>query len=142
MTMLQDDFFVAGTSLQELSAIRSYVSGVLKKSNTNDRIMHELCLAVDEACSNIMLHAKTAENTAIVISVECTSTYCKIIIKDNAPSFNPLSIESPNMETYFQKRFHGGLGIEIIKRIIDHVEYEQSREHHSWNTLSLLKYVH
>ena len=140
MPIVHQDVFVAGTSVGELAVIRSFVIEAMNKTGIDDSYSHELCLAIDEACANIMLHGTTNSQTTIKISLECHDDHCKVIIQDNASSFNPLTVPTKDMDAYFRKRDHGGLGIEIMRRIIDDIHYEKSKNMQPWNTLSFKKF--
>lgn len=142
MTMLLHETISAKPSIQELSNIRQHVSHFLHKAGLDDAFKHALCLAIDEACSNIILHGNIDATTLINISIEYHDDCCRVTIEDNAMSFNPLEIPHQNMDEYFTKKQCGGLGIEIMRRIIDEIQYEHSQQQNPWNTLSLVKYFH
>jgi serine/threonine-protein kinase RsbW len=142
MTMLLHDTICTKPLVHELSHIRQHVSRFLHKAGIDDAFNHELCLAIDEACANIMLHGNIDANTLINISLEYHDDYCRVIIEDNGASFNPMDIPPTNMDEYFINKQYGGLGIEIIRRIIDEMKYEHSQQQYPWNTLSLMKYFH
>ena len=140
MTMHHHDSFITNTSVQQLPIIRESIARSLNIAGMDISYTHQLCLAIDEACSNIMLHGSTDSDTTIKISLECHEDYCKVIIQDNATPFDPLNIPAKDMNLYFQEKNFGGLGIELMRRIIDDIQYEHSQGKQSWNTLSLTKY--
>ena len=140
MPIVHQEVFTAGASVQELAVIRDFVTNVMNKTGIDDSYCHELCLAIDEACANIMLHGTTNSQTTIKISLECHEDHCKVLIQDNAASFNPMTIPAKDMDTYLREKNHGGLGIEIMRRIIDDIKYEQSKNMQPWNTLSFKKF--
>jgi serine/threonine-protein kinase RsbW len=140
MTMLHHYSFITNTSIQQLPIIRESIARSLNNAGIDLSCTQQLCLAIDEACSNIMLHAITDSDTTIKISLECHEDHCKVIIQDNASPFDPLNMPTMDMDLYFQQKKYGGLGIELMRRIIDDIEYVDSQGKHSWNTLSLTKY--
>jgi len=142
MTMLLHDRICAKPLVHELPYIRQYASQFMLKAGIDDAFNHELCLAIDEACTNIMIHGKKDADTLITISLEYHEDCCKVTIEDNALTFNPLEIPPQNMDEYFTKKQYGGLGMEIIRRLIDEIKYEHSQLHYPLNTLSLVKYFH
>lgn len=141
MTMLEPDIYTAHASVDELAGIRAFVHERLTANGVEQGIAQTLCLAVDEACSNIILHGKP-HASYLKISVDCTNGLCQIHIKDNAKPFDPNSVQSPDMKSYFKKFSYGGLGIELMRRIVDGMIYQQADAKNQWNTLLLRKYLH
>jgi len=92
-------------------------------SNERGRII----LAIDEALANIIIHGYKRDSSGkIIIDMESDGTSLKFTISDKAPWFNPLEIPSPDMDTYFDTGKHGGLGVDIYKKIMD-VSYERKK---------------
>ncbi len=82
-------------------------------------------LAVDEACTNIIKHAYGyAGNRDIDVEVLTNSTRFEVIITHNGKSFDPSVVKSPDMKEYFRKYQRGGLGIHLMRRLMDEVTYE------------------
>jgi len=91
-------------------------------SNERTRII----LAIDEALANIIIHGYKRDNSGeIIIDMESDGSSLKFTITDYAPWFNPLELPSPDMDTYFDTGKHGGLGVDIYKKIMD-VSYERN----------------
>lgn len=142
MTMHEADMYSVDASLNELAGIRAFVHERLIAHGVDQSIAQSLCLAVDEACSNIILHGQQYHASCLKISIDCTNELCQIHIKDNARSFDPNSVQSPDMKSYFKNFSYGGLGIELIRRIVDGMIYQQADAENQWNTLLLKKYLH
>ena len=142
MTMLEPGIYSASASVEELAGIRAFVFERLTSQGLDSNTAQSLCLAVDEACSNIILHGKDLNASRLIIDVEYSNGVCRIRIKDNAKTFDPNSVKSPDMMTYFKSFSYGGLGIELMRRIVDGMIYEQADAKNQWNTLLLHKYIH
>lgn len=142
MTMLEPDIYSASASVHELAGIRAFVFERLTTQGLDSNIAQSLCLAVDEACSNIILHGQERNASRLIIDVEYSNGLCRIRIKDNAKAFDPNSVKSPDMMSYFKNFSYGGLGIELMRRIVDGIIYEQADAKNQWNTLLLHKYIH
>jgi serine/threonine-protein kinase RsbW len=142
MTMSKTDIYSTEASLEALSGIRTYVREQLTALGIDSHDAHMLSLAVDEACSNIILHGNVKRETRIKIGINFSHQLCRITIQDNAQSFDPNSAESPDMITYFKKASHGGLGIELMRRIVDEMIYHKAVTTNDWNTLLLNKNLH
>ncbi len=142
MTMLEPGIYSASASVHELAGIRAFVFERLTSQGLDSNTAQSLCLAVDEACSNIILHGKDLNASRLIIDVEYSNGVCRIRIKDNAKTFDPNSVKSPDMLSYFKNFSYGGLGIELMRRIVDGMIYEQADAKNQWNTLLLHKYSH
>lgn len=142
MTMLEPGIYSASASVHELAGIRAFVFERLTSQGLDSNTAQSLCLAVDEACSNIILHGQERNASRLIIDVEYSNGLCRIRIKDNAKTFDPNSVKSPDMMSYFKNFSYGGLGIELMRRIVDGMIYEQANAKNQWNTLLLHKYIH
>ena len=142
MTMLEPGIYSASASVRELAGIRTFVFERLTSQGLDSNSAQSLCLAVDEACSNIILHGQDLHASRLIIHVEYSNGVCRIRIKDNAKTFDPNSVKSPDMMSYFKNFSYGGLGIELMRRIVDSMIYEQADAKNQWNTLLLHKYIH
>ncbi len=96
-------------------------------------------LAVEEVLSNIIKHSyKGKENGWIEIGWKVSRSKAQVEFK-----FGGTSIEIPNEEfdlkEYIRERRKDGLGLEIIKRATDEVNYGREREVNWWRIIKRLK---
>ena len=59
----------------------------------------------------------------------------KIIMKYKGTGFDPNNIHNPNMEDYFNKFKVGGLGVPIMKRFMNKIEYVHNNSEDNYLTL-------
>jgi anti-sigma regulatory factor (Ser/Thr protein kinase) len=78
---------------------------------------------VDEACTNIIKHAYFGKGGIINITCELQDNDFVITIKDNGRPFDPNSIPPPDLESDLDRRKIGGLGIYLMKKLMDDVSY-------------------
>ncbi len=122
----------------ELSEIRDFIRSRAFASGLDTEKIDKIILAVDEACSNL-IHYSMKFNHRENITIECFNkkdTFT-VIIKDNGTPFDPNKNPSPDMSEYFKKCKSGGLGIHIIKQIVDKIEYLPSDSSDPSNKLLL-----
>lgn len=107
---------------------------------------YKIQLAVDEACSNIIEHAYgggSKENNICCVCKILTDKL-KIELYDNGASFNPNNVPSPNLSTKLEDRDKGGLGLFLIRQIMDFVEFQPQIQTRcasgTYNRLVLVKY--
>jgi serine/threonine-protein kinase RsbW len=126
----------------ELSRIRDFVKSKAEVFGFGDGDCNRIVLAVDEACSNLIEHAYKKDSTKL-LCVEIDSLDKDFIIKilDNAIPFDPLKVKQPDMEVYFKTLKRGGLGIKIMRLVMDEILYYPSNEQNQVNTLILKKHL-
>lgn len=126
-----------------LADVRLFVSTAAREFGFNDDDVMKIEIAVDEACTNIIKHAyNNRPDGWIHIDVRGQSENSKdkfiINISDSGKSFNPEHYTAPDMAKYFQKMQRGGLGVFLMKKIMDEVEYGSASP--DGNSIRLVKY--
>ncbi|MBK8683477.1 MAG: ATP-binding protein [Bacteroidetes bacterium] len=53
----------------------------------------------------------------------CDDKECTIILTDYGTGFNPTQVKSPDMVSYLKEKKRGGLGIHLMKILMDEVDY-------------------
>ena len=84
-------------------------------------------VALDEALSNIVHHGLAGrEGTAeIEIEFRLVGAEVEIVLADDAPPFNPLEVAEPDTARSLEERPVGGLGVALVRKLMDVVEYER-----------------
>ncbi|MGB9696654.1 MAG: ATP-binding protein [Ignavibacteria bacterium] len=134
------DKIVISSNTKNLAQVRNFVANSLSDADVNPRIIDQIVLSVDEACTNIIKHTYKFEdghNIEIFILIDNDSIKISIIYSGTA--FDPNSREVPNMTEYFEKYKVGGLGIPLIKKFIDKIEYTHTDN--NLNNLTLIKFL-
>lgn len=106
-----------------LEIIREFVVGIARRYGFKDDAIGEIELAVDEACANVIKHAYHYDDKRhIDITVETNTSKIAITISDQGSGFDPDHLESP--EQRLRKHARGGLGIALIRRVMDEVSFK------------------
>ncbi len=108
----------------QLVAVRDFVSRAAYASGFDDEEVSKIALAVDEACTNVIKHAYRYDSKRkITITVQDSNGDFEVLIVDTGRQFDPSKIQLPNMKDYLSKYKRGGLGVYLMKSLMDKVEY-------------------
>jgi serine/threonine-protein kinase RsbW len=109
---------------EKLLEVREFVSRAAHEFGFSDDEAAKIVLAVDEACTNIIKHAYQFDpNHDIRIVIRTNRGAFEVLIEDEGKSFNPLAIQSPDLRQHLQEYRRGGLGVYLMKTLMDEVEY-------------------
>jgi serine/threonine-protein kinase RsbW len=109
---------------ERLIAVREFVSNAAREFGFNEEEIGKIALAVDEACTNVIKHAYRYDpNKEITITIRRKSGAFEVSILDSGAGFDPGRIPTPDMKEYLTHYRRGGLGIYLMKSLMDKVEY-------------------
>lgn len=109
---------------ENLSVIRDFVSENALTAGIPVSTVENIMLAVDEACTNIIKHAyKSSPEGEIIINIEYNKEKFTITIIDYGKSFEPERVPLPDLQKYYREHKVGGLGIYLMKSLMDDVKY-------------------
>ncbi len=109
---------------ENLSVIRDFVSKSAAEAGISSDVMENIILAVDEACTNIIKHAYgSVPDGELIIKTKITQARFEISITDYGRSFAPETIPEPDLQKYYRQRRVGGLGMYLMKTLMDDVKY-------------------
>ncbi len=133
----------AASDTAELKKIRFFVAKKAESFGFNPAECQKIALAVDEACSNLIKHGyKLDKSKTFSVEIETATNKFTVKISDSGLPFNPLDISSPDMNEYFDSFRKGGLGVHIMKLVMDNISYMPSDEKNPFNMLELTKELH
>lgn len=113
--------FKADVNEKAMQAALDFTEKCLSENGVSHKIMMQINVAVDELFSNIIKYSK-AENSEIEFEFSDDKIIYKFI--DNGTQYNPLLRQDPNISLSADERSIGGLGIFIVKKTMDSMEYE------------------
>lgn len=132
-------------SLSEMAALEPFTVQMGREFQLDQTLVFQLQLALDEAVSNIVNYAYGEATgmpvtiTADVAAADDGFRELKLCLLDHGFAFNPLA-EAPEADTTSdaEKRQIGGLGIFLIRQMMDKLEYERVGEQ---NVLTMIKKI-
>jgi len=108
-----------------LDEIREFVGDIARAGGFGDKDVYNIQLAADEAASNIIEHAyEGVSNGVLELSCGVKSNVITIILVDYGESFDPSEIPLPDLKADLSERKIGGLGIFLMRKLMDEVHYE------------------
>ena len=125
-------------NFDNLDEIRDFVGEVARQGGFSDKEIYSIQLAADEASSNIIEHAYAGVGDGrIEIDCNISETELKIVMRDHGKSFDPTTVPEPNIKADLSKRKIGGLGMYLMRKLMDEVSYESFPE--TGNVLTMIK---
>jgi len=131
---------IVKSSTENLIQIRKFTESVAQESGFTEDEIGKIILAVDEACTNIIKHAyKYSPEGEIKITITFDSNKLVISIVDHGNHFDPNVIPEPDIKEYYKQKKSGGLGMFLIKKLMDEVVYSTTTGNK--NQVTLIKYL-
>lgn len=121
---LENKKLIVSSRTENLSTIRDFIASAAREVGIQEDTVEDIMLAVDEACSNIIKHAYGSKPEGeIKIELDYTNDKFTVIIQDHGSSFEPDLIPEPDLQKYYRQRRVGGLGMFLMKSLMDDVKY-------------------
>ena len=110
---------------EQLIDVREFISRAALEFGFAEEDVSKISLAVDEACTNIIKHAYSYDPTKkIEVTIKRGNNSFEVDIVDFGQQFNPAGLKTPDMKEYLSHFRRGGLGVYLMKKLMDKVEYE------------------
>ena len=125
--------------VDELPVLAEKIEALAESWELSMPLAMNINLALEEAISNVIFYAFDDEkehDIKIVLSLENKTLTIKII--DDGKPFDPTARQQPDISLPAEDRPIGGLGIFLIKKMMNNVTYTR---HNNLNTLTLLKNI-
>ncbi len=84
-------------------------------------------LSLDEVVTNIVTHSANEPPAPqeILIRLSTANGSVSAEVEDDGGAFNPLKMPTPDIGAALQDRSPGGLGIHLVRSLMDHVDYQR-----------------
>ncbi len=112
-----------------MSVIRLTTSAVASKIGFDIEEIDDIKVSIGEACTNIIKHGLNEGIDSFDIEYNIYTDKLIISVKDNGSGFDTSKIKEPNIDNNIDQLDDSGLGIFIIKSLMDQVEINSSSEH-------------
>jgi serine/threonine-protein kinase RsbW len=113
------------SATENLALIRDFVVNVGSQAGLGDDDVAKLELAVDEACANVIEHAHGHDsNKEVTVRATFDASTLRIEVVDEGQGFDPTVVPATPVEQMVHDRRTGGLGLRVMKSLMDEVSYE------------------
>ncbi|MGB9723819.1 MAG: anti-sigma factor antagonist [Chloroflexia bacterium] len=115
--------------LDRLQAISELVAEAGRRMDLDERALYAIQTAVDEAATNIILHGYGREGEG-PIHIACWQEGDDFVVemRDYGRPFDPSSVPEPDLHAPLEKRREGGLGLFLMRRMMNQVEFARRGE--------------
>lgn len=113
-------------TVENLEKVTAFVNEELEKLDCPMKIQAQINVAVDELFSNIAHYAYAPRTGSAVVLVEVKESPLEVVITfiDRGIPYDPLKSKEPDVTLSAEDREIGGLGIFLVKKVMDDVTYE------------------
>ena len=125
--------------ISQLEKLADSLESVSKEWRLPDFVTLNLNLVLEELFSNIVFYGYEDENEhEIRVLLSFENKVITLQVEDDAREFNPLLVAHPVIDGPIEEREIGGLGIHLVRRIMDEITYEHQE---GKNILTLRKKI-
>ncbi|NLP09857.1 SpoIIE family protein phosphatase [bacterium] len=114
--------------IEYLSELRDFVTKVGRRHGFSERVINAFKLSIDEAATNIIKHAYRDWPGNITIRAIVKANSLTIVLIDQGKYFDPRQVSDPDLKRYVEIGKKGGLGIFIMRRLLDQIDYRKTEE--------------
>jgi anti-sigma regulatory factor (Ser/Thr protein kinase) len=127
-------------NISEIERLNRLVRQFGELHEVQGRALYAMNLAVDELVTNAVLYGfdKDPGNEQIVVEIAGRGDELRATISDTGREFDPRTIQPPNLDAPIEERALGGLGIHLVRSLMDSVDYRRTGEK---NVLTVTKRI-
>ena len=123
--------------IQQVPQLAEFIDDVCEAMGFDELTTMQMNLAIEEAVVNVMNYAYPEGTTGSVnIEVQANDARLKFVISDSGKHFDPTSVAEADTTLSAEDRSIGGLGIYLVRQLMDSVNYERIG---GFNVLTLRK---
>ncbi len=123
--------------LEQIRLVRERVDAFCERNKLPSDVAFAVKLAIEELLTNTMSYGYSDHEThTIEVRMDLRGDQLIVRITDDAVAFDPRDAEEPDTTAALKDRAVGGLGIHLVKNLMDYIEYRREGER---NHLTLTK---
>lgn len=131
---------VVSAADEDPKAVVDFVKGELVEHNCPDKALYQIEVAIEEVLVNIVSYAGLSAEEGVEIRCEVLDDPLRVVLQflDEGVPFDPLAKSDPDISPEGLMEREGGLGIFMVKQMMDEVSYSYEN---GKNTLTVLKHL-
>lgn len=115
--------------LESLGIFRAFIDDACTRADLDHDACHDLQLAVDEACTNIITHGYAGMNPgSVMLAVQFGPSQVTVEITDFGHPFEPARPDAPDPELALDDPSTGGIGLFFIYETMDEIHYRSGED--------------
>lgn len=134
-----DDFqLTIKNELSNIDLVNDRFKSFAHEKEIPKNVVGAVCMVFDDLLTNIISYAYQDDGQHdIGIQVSLKENSLVIIIIDDGSPFDPFQVDSPETQLSIEEREVGGLGIHLVKEMMDNTSYQRKANQ---NIVTLTKY--
>ena len=117
------------TDLSELQRLNQIVTEFAERNAMASELMSRLILVLEEIITNVISYGYDDGSVHdIAVRLSWDNPHVKLEIEDDGVPFNPLEAPSPDVTKPLEEREIGGLGIHLVRKMMDELEYRREND--------------
>ena len=117
---------VVANDISELGRLSDQLAQFWAEHALSPEMEGEVCLALEEIVVNIMRYGHPEGGKhEILVRLSFEGGLVTVAVEDDGVPFNPLEAMEPNLDLPLEERSIGGLGIHLVRNLMDGVEYRR-----------------
>jgi len=115
--------------VKEIERLNKLVRQFGELHDVPSRTLYSVNLALDELVTNVMLYGyEEAAGREVTVRIVTAGSELVASVTDDGRHFNPLEAPKPNLDAPLEDRELGGLGIHLVRSLMDHVTYSREED--------------
>jgi len=110
-------------TIDNISIITEFIDNELEVYNCPENEQVKVNIAIDELVANIAKYAYGEDKGKVTVQLEVNEKSLSISFIDGGIPYNPLEHEEPDVTLSVEERQIGGLGIYLVKKLMDEMTY-------------------
>jgi anti-sigma regulatory factor (Ser/Thr protein kinase) len=119
---------IAG-ELGELASLLASAREFMRAERLKPETANSVLVVLDELISNtIRWSGSDVRKRRIIVSIELEGSRVRVVVEDDGPAFDPLSMPPPDLSRPPTLRSEGGLGVHLVRSLVQDIAYARVDE--------------
>ncbi|MBU1726378.1 MAG: SpoIIE family protein phosphatase, partial [Candidatus Omnitrophica bacterium] len=129
ISQASDETIIINNDIAEIPKLKNAWVCFAKKNGLSGEIVFDISLALEEAVSNIIYYGyEDIKGHQIAVSLGIENDAIFVRVSDDARPFNLLERLKPDIDKPIEEREAGGMGIFLIRSLMNEVEYRREKD--------------